>query len=55
MKRFLVFSYERYEGCGGWNDFVGSADTIVEAKDYFNKYMINQIIDTLTMEIVFEE
>lgn len=33
MKRFLLFVYDKYYPNGGWNDFRGDFDTIMEAKD----------------------
>lgn len=32
LKRYLVFEFEQYYPAGGWNDFVGSFDTLEEAR-----------------------
>ena len=32
VKRFVVFGYNNYEACGGWEDMVDSFDTLDEAK-----------------------
>lgn len=29
MKRYLIFAYDSYYPGGGWNDYVGSEDTLV--------------------------
>lgn len=31
MKRFLVFKMDTYYPCGGWEDYIGQADTKEEA------------------------
>lgn len=33
MKRYALFVGSRYYPSGGWRDFVGSFDTIVEARE----------------------
>lgn len=33
MKRFLLFVGRQYYPVGGWDDFVGSYDTLKEAED----------------------
>lgn len=32
MKRYAVFLFESYDAGGGWHDYVGSADSVEEAK-----------------------
>lgn len=34
MKRFVIFSGDEYYPRGGWEDFVGSTDTLSEAMDH---------------------
>ena len=38
MKRFLLFGYDHYYPCGGWEDFIGDFDTLGEAKDGINVF-----------------
>lgn len=46
MKRFLLFEFNDYYPIGGWNDFVGSFDSIEEAKASTPKGAENvQIVD----------
>ena len=33
MKRFLLFQYDTFYPAGGFNDFVGSYDTVEQAKE----------------------
>lgn len=32
LKRFLAFAYQRYYPAGGWDDFVGSFDSVEDAE-----------------------
>ena len=32
VKRFVAFAGDDYYPCGGWGDFIGSFDTMPEAK-----------------------
>ncbi len=34
MKRFLVFGYDDYYPCGGWDDFDGCFDTLEDALEH---------------------
>ena len=34
MKRFLVFCYDDYERCGGWNDYWGCFCTLDQAEKF---------------------
>jgi hypothetical protein len=36
MKRYLVFAGDDYYPCGGWDDFVGSWETIEEVREAMN-------------------
>jgi len=38
-KRYLVFTIEQYEACGGMNDCPESFDTYEEAKEYYNSQL----------------
>lgn len=55
MKRYLLFCGYDYYPSGGWSDFVGSYDSILEAhrgmifKDWYH------IVDSTTLEIVKED
>jgi len=58
MKRFLVFCGEEHYPAGGWRDFVGDADTMIEALDMIIKDKIDHrtewsdIVDTTTGDII---
>lgn len=52
MKRYLVFSFDQYYPCGGWNDFKGSFDTYEEA--YAFKGM-TQVVDSATGKVLYGE
>jgi hypothetical protein len=58
VKRYLVFFYAFYYPCGGWNDFVGSVDTIKEAEELAKKERHDpsgsdfQIVDLQIMKVV---
>jgi hypothetical protein len=49
MKRYLLFAFDKYYPKGGWEDFIGSFDTIEECKQlsmierFYDEY---QIIDS---------
>jgi len=52
VKRFLVFGFYSNYPEGGWNDLVGSFDTVAEARAVgFKRYDIYQIVDLETGEI----
>lgn len=54
MKRFLRFDFDDYRSQGGWNDLVGSFDTLEEAKAEAPKYDNAEIIDSTTgTEVAF--
>ncbi len=46
MKRFAAFSFGQYYPDGGWNDFVGTYDTLEEAQANGN-----QQVDLITGEV----
>lgn len=53
MKHYLVFAYDAYYPCGGWNDFQASFDTLEEAKAYVDgpheyNYGFWSVIDSFT-------
>lgn len=48
LKRYLVFDYGDYYPGGGWNDFVGSFDSLEEARASEHR----EIVDTQTGERV---
>jgi hypothetical protein len=57
MKRFAVFSGEKYEPRGGWFDFRSSFDSLKDAE----KYLLDEkyedwyhIVDLVTGEVVGE-
>jgi hypothetical protein len=56
MKRFLLFSYDDYYPCGGWNDFDGDFDTVEAAKEYVlaqpYKSDAYTVVDTTTKQVV---
>lgn len=62
MKRFLLFAGETYYALGGMNDFQGCADTIAEAKLYFDNHGNGgfrdwdwfQIVDSETLAVVLQ-
>jgi hypothetical protein len=51
MKRYLLFEWRCYCECGGWNDFIGSYDTIEEIKQipFDEHHFMRQIIDTISL------
>lgn len=61
MRRFLLFAGSLYYPSGGWEDFVASYDTLLDATVGAAKldadryvYMWWQIVDTETMKVVSE-
>lgn len=59
MNRFMVFAYNQYYPCGGWDDFYGSCADWDEAdrdarrliaRDG-DRYDYAQIVDTVTKEV----
>lgn len=58
MKRFLLFTWGKYEPCGGWRDLTGSFDTREEAHARFMTGVAYsdqmQIVDSATGEVVDE-
>lgn len=59
MKKYLVFQWFEWEAGGGWNDLIGQADTIEEARALRGEprkynHQVGHIIDTQTGEIVEE-
>lgn len=53
MKRYLVFAFDHYYPCGGWNDFVESFDTMAEveaahAAERFKGNDCVQVVDSQT-------
>ena len=51
MKRYLLFCMESYYPNGGWDDFVGSYDTVEEARTDARRDFWH-IIDTETLKEV---
>jgi len=51
MKRYLVFAYSLYYPYGGWNDFVGSFDKMIDAIEAGKKQDKHrfQVVDTQDM------
>jgi len=54
MKRFLVFTGDEHYPNGGWDDFVGSFDTLAEAMDrlILKRADWGQIVDSQTGDII---
>lgn len=52
MKRFLVFAWEQYYPCGGFNDLVGNYDTYEECEVRVDQltYENYEIVDLQTGE-----
>lgn len=56
VKRYVVFAYSNYYPSGGWNDHIGSFDTLKEAQEAAetertdNRHDFTDIIDLLTGE-----
>lgn len=49
LKRYLLFAGDIYYPGGGWSDFVGSFETIEDAREHLPEfYDWHQIIDTET-------
>lgn len=57
MNRYLLFVFDRHSPAGGWNDFVGSLDSLESALLKANFYYTSrwQIVDTLTMQLVADD
>lgn len=57
MKRFLLFAYDSHYPAGGWGDFMGSFDTLDEARAAYSKPERRpdwcQVVDGQTGEIAF--
>lgn len=58
IKRYLVFGYDQYYPCGGWNDLLVESDSMHFCqkfiKDNRSDFDNFQIVDTDLMEVVFE-
>jgi hypothetical protein len=58
MKRYLVFACEQYYPAGGWGDFVGAFETLIEAKKAEQrsekKGYYTHIVDLKTLDYVVE-
>jgi hypothetical protein len=52
MRRFLLFGYDSYYPCGGWNDLICDYETAAEAFAIKLTTDFRQIIDTETMKEV---
>lgn len=59
MKRFLLFASSFYYPNGGWDDFIGSFDTVEGAVEFLtsvDKEEVHhdwyQVVDTITFTIV---
>ena len=54
MKRFLVFTFDRWYPSGGWSDYAGSYATLEEAQDRVFKTICDcyQIVDTQTEQVI---
>lgn len=61
MKRYLLFTFENYYPCGGFEDYIDIFDTIDDAYNYWlNRPLIDrdtncQIVDLKTLKIVKED
>ena len=61
MKRYLLFTFQNYYPCGGFEDYINSFDTIEEAYNYWinipsiDRETNLQIVDYTTLKIVKEE
>lgn len=59
MKRYAVFAYDNYDAVGGWNDFIGWADSPDEAME-LNKAIFSyprdnlQLVSTETWAVEWE-
>lgn len=53
-KRFLVFAYDMYYPGGGWNDLLGSTDTLEDARKLYlsveSRGSLGEIVDIETGE-----
>ena len=60
MKKYLLFTFNEYYPCGGFEDYVGAFDSIEEAYNDWNNIPYSkkkcncQIVDYITLEIVKE-
>jgi hypothetical protein len=55
MKRYLLFAFDDYYPCGGWKDYRGNFDSIVEALESALRYHSNdnyQVVDSYVGLIV---
>lgn len=59
MKRYLLFGGDRYYPSGGWQDYIGQFDSVVEAmrealreEHSRSKFDWYQVVDTTTAKIV---
>jgi len=54
--RFLLFGFDDYQALGGWNDHIGSYDTlkeaIKEAKEYGKSFDNYHIVDIKRNQVV---
>lgn len=61
MKKYLLFVFDDYYPCGGFEDYVGLFDTIELAHEHWKntarEYTLSncQIVDCTTYEIVKED
>ena len=52
-KRYLIFGGDTNKKNGGWSDFKGSRDTIVEAAEIATDYKWAEIVDIETYKIIW--
>jgi len=54
MKRFLVFTFDRWYPSGGWSDFAASYDALEEAQNHvFATHSDHyQIVDATTGQVI---
>lgn len=45
MKKYLMFAMNQYYPSGGWNDLVGSFDTLEEVQAQWEEYHNNKVYD----------
>lgn len=55
MKKYLLFSWNDYEGMGGWNDFVGDFDSIEDAISHAPRTHDNfQVVNSDSGDIIID-
>ena len=53
--KYLVFEFDQYYPCGGWNDFVGMRFTLEEAQELVSTLRADnaQIVSLETLQVVW--